>query len=104
MTATKRQQQYADGRDEMNLADFPIAALQRQQRSAADGQKLDRIAFEASRYDPVKRQRVQQRVTLTSSARDGLPTPADEHVILALLYVAKHSNTFAEPTINFAPS
>jgi Replication initiator protein A len=103
MTARKRQQMYEDGRDEMNLADFPISALQRQQRSTGDGQKRDRIAFEASRFDPVKRQRVRQRVTLTSSARDGLPTPADEHVIVALLYVAKHDHNFAEATVHFAP-
>ena len=93
-----------DGRDEMNLADFPISALQRQQPSDADGRKRDRLEFEATRYDPVTRQRVRQRVTLTSSARDGLPTPADEHVILALLYVAKHSHNFADPTVYFAPS
>jgi len=93
-----------DGRDEMNLADFPISALQRQQPSDADGRKRDRLEFEATRYDPVSRQRIQQRVTLTSSARDGLPTPADEHVILALLYVAKHSHNFADATVYFAPS
>ncbi len=93
-----------DGRDEMNLADFPISALQRQQPSDADGRKRDRLEFEATRYDPVSRQRVLQRVTLTSSARDGLPTPADEHVILALLYVAKHSHDFADATVYFAPS
>ena len=93
-----------DGRDEMNLADFPISALQRQQPSDADGRKRDRLEFEATRYDPVTRQRVQQRVTLTSSARDGLPTPADEHVILALLYVAKHSHNFADAMVYFAPS
>ncbi len=93
-----------DGRDEMNLADFPISALQRQQPSDADGRKRDRLEFEATRYDPVSRQRVLQRVTLTSSARDGLPTPADEHVILALLYVAKHSHNFADATVYFAPS
>ena len=95
---------YHDGRDEMNLADFPISALQRQQPSDADGRKRDRLEFEATRYDPVTRQRVRQRVTLTSSARDGLPTPADEHVILALLYVAKHGSNFADPTVYFAPS
>jgi len=95
---------YRDGRDEMNLADFPISALQRWQPSDADGRKRDRLQFEATRYDPVSRRRVQQRVTLTSSARDGLPTPADEHVVLALLYVAKHSDDFAEPTVYFAPS
>ena len=95
---------YHDGRDEMNLADFPISALQRHQPSDADGHKRDRLEFEATRYDLVTHQRVRQRVTLTSSSRDGLPTPADEHVILALLYVAKHSNNFADATVYFAPS
>jgi hypothetical protein len=95
---------YRDGRDEMNLADFPISALQRQQPTDANGFKRDRLAFEATRYDPMSRRRVQQRVTLTSSARDGLPTPADEHVVLALLYVARHGNNFTDPTVYFAPS
>jgi hypothetical protein len=95
---------YPDGRDEMNLADFPISALQRQQPSDAAGRKLDRLEFEASRYDPATRQRVRQKVTLTSSAREGLPTPADEHVVLALLYVAKHGDNFAGDTVQFAPA
>jgi hypothetical protein len=103
MTASEPRRRYQDGRDEMNLADFPISVLQRQQPSDADGQKLDTIVYESSRLDPTTRQRVTQRVTLQSSARDGLPTPADEHVILALLYVAKHSTNFADATVHFAP-
>ena len=94
---------YQDGRDEMNLADFPISALQRTQASAADGRKLDHLEFEATRYDPIKRQRVAQKVTLVTSSSDGLPTPADEHVILALLYVAKHGDNFTGETVFFAP-
>jgi hypothetical protein len=104
MNANDLPRKYHDGRDEMNLADFPISALQRQQKTDGDGQKLDRLEFAATRYDPVSHQRVAQKVTLTTSARDGLPTPADEHVILALLYVAKHSNNFDDPTVRFAPS
>jgi plasmid replication initiation protein len=103
MKTTELKRKYPEGRDEMNLADFPISALQRTQKSDGEGRKLDRLEFQASRYDPVSRQRVTQRVTLTSSARDGLPTPADEHVILALLYVAKHSNNFSDATVHFAP-
>src|SRR6476661_2487022 len=95
---------YQDGRDEMNLADFPISVLQRAQKTDSEGRKLDRMEFTASRYDPQSRQRIQQKVTLTSTARDGLPTPADEHVILALLYTAKHSNNFTDATVHFAPS
>jgi hypothetical protein len=104
MTNDDLPRRFPDGRDEMNLADFPISALQRQQPSDADGHKLDRLEFEASRYDPATRQRVRQKVTLSSSAREGLPTPADEHVILALLYVAKHGDNFAGDTVRFAPS
>jgi hypothetical protein len=104
MKTPERERRYPEGRDEMNLADFPISALQRVQKSDSDGRKLDRLEFEASRYDPAARQRIRQKVTLTSTARDGLPTPADEHVILALLHVAKHENNFVEPTVSFAPA
>src|SRR6478609_7026635 len=93
-----------DGRDEMNLADFPISALQRAQKGDGKGGKLDQITFRATRYDPAIRQRVEQKVTLSSSARDGLPTPADEHVILALLFVSKHVNNFDDATVHFSPS
>src|SRR4051812_32668711 len=93
-----------DGRDEMNLADFPIAALQRAQKGDGNGGKLDQIVFRATRYDPALRQRVSQKVTLTSAGREGLPTPADEHVILALLYVAKHGSDFVDATVPFAPA
>jgi hypothetical protein len=103
MTAPEPRRRYQDGRDEMNLADFPISVLQRRQPSGADGQKLDTIVYESSRLDPASRQRLTQRVTLQSSSRDGLPTPADEHVILALLYIAKHSTNFADATVHFAP-
>jgi hypothetical protein len=103
MSPTERRRKYPDGRDEMNLADFPIAALQRQQPGDGEGRKRDRLEFEASRYDPATRQRVRQRVTLTSTAREGLPTPADDHVILALLYVAKHGDNFESDTVRFAP-
>jgi hypothetical protein len=104
MKLAESELKHREGRDEMNLADFPISALPRSQKSDGAGKKLDRMELTATRYDPASRQRVQQRVTLTSTARDGLPTPADEHVILALLYVAKHSNNFTEATVHFAPS
>lgn len=94
---------YRDGRDELNLADFPISVLQRQQPVDEHGTKRDSAVFEASRYDPVSRRRVQQRVILETSSRHGLPTPADENVILALLYLAKHTHNFADPVVRFSP-
>ena len=95
---------YRDGRDEMNLADFPISVLQRTQKT--DGAEEARPA--GADRQPIRsrlaRPACGTRVTLTSTARDGLPTPADEHVILALLYVAKHGDDFASDTVHFAPS
>jgi Replication initiator protein A len=93
----------ADGRDEMNLAEFPISVLQRQQPVLENGVKRDTATYEASRYDPNIRQRVQQRVVLETNSRHGLPTPADENVVLALLYVAKHTNNFTDPVVPFSP-
>lgn len=92
-----------DGRDEMNLADFPLAALTRTQKADGD-RKLDRLEFVSSRFDPNVRRRVQQKVTLSSTSREGLPTPADEHVILALLHVAKHRDNYADATVHFYPA
>ena len=94
---------YADGRDELNLADFPISVLQRQQPKEIDGRKLDQVVYESTTYDPVGHRRVPQRVTLTTSSRVGLPTPADENVILALLYTAKRQNDFTAPRVHFSP-
>lgn len=94
---------YHEGRDELNLADFPISVLQRQQPLDESGAKKDTAVYEASRYDRRTRQRLQQKVILETSSRHGLPTPADENVVLALLYVAKHSHNFASPQVHFAP-
>src|SRR3954465_8324897 len=93
-----------EGRDEMNLADFPVSILQRVQKGDGNGGKLDQITFRATRYDPTLRQRVSPKVTLRPAGRPGLPTPADEHVILALLFVAKHGSDFADATVAFSPS
>jgi hypothetical protein len=102
-TEAPPQRRYRDGRDELNLADFPISVLQRMQPTDEQGVKLDTVAYEASRYDARAGKRQQQRVILETSSRLGLPTPADENVILALLYVAKHTHNFAEPVVRFAP-
>src|SRR5262245_60666195 len=94
---------YMDGRDEMNLSEFPISVLQRQQPTDDRGAKRDCVEYESSRYDSARRQRVRQKVVLETNSRHGLPTPADENVVLALLYVAKHSDDFIEPSVHFSP-
>jgi hypothetical protein len=103
MPTAQPEKRYQDGRDELNLADFPISVLQRQQPLDENGVKLDTAIYQSSRYDPDSRRRQQQRVILETSSRHGLPTPADENVILALLYVAKHAHDFSDPVVRFSP-
>ncbi len=103
MPPRRVEKSYKDGRDEMNLAEFPISVLQRQQPVASPGVKLDTVTYRSSRYDPQTRQRVEQRVVLEASSRYGLPTPADENVVLALLSVAKHTHNFTSDVVHFSP-
>jgi hypothetical protein len=98
-----QQKQHVQGRDELNLADFPISILKHQQPKDDLGRKLDTVVYQASRYDSQIRQRVPQRVTLTTSSRYGLPTPADEDVVLALLCIGKRTNNFASIKVHFIP-
>lgn len=91
------------GRDELNLADFPISVLQHQQPKDDTGRKLDTVIYQATRYDTHIRQRVPQRVTLTTSSRYGLPTPADEDVVLSLLCLGKRVDNFASTRVHFIP-
>jgi len=96
-------QRPVQGRDELNLADFPISVLQHQQPKDDTGRKLDTVVYQATRYDTHIRQRVPQRVTLTTSSRYGLPTPADEDVVLSLLCLGKRVDNFASNKVHFTP-
>lgn len=85
----------------MNIAEFPIATLQRQQPQGNNGK--DSVVFRSTRYDPIRRQRVPQTVTVVAPSKFGLPTPADEHVLLALLHVAKLTTNFTKDEVHFIP-
>jgi hypothetical protein len=67
------------------------------------GRKIDTVVYQATRYDTHIRQRVPQRVTLTTSSRYGLPTPADEDVVLSLLCLGKRVDNFTSSKVHFTP-
>jgi Replication initiator protein A len=92
-----------EGRDEMNLADFPISVLESHQPTRIDGGKVDTVVYEASRYDAVTKRRMPQRVTLLTNSQIGLPTPTDENVVLGLLCLAKQASNFESPRVHFTP-
>jgi hypothetical protein len=75
------------GRDELNLAEFPITLLG---DYAPDSQKT--LYFEDKHG----------RLTVTGSDQFGLPTAADADVIVALVYLTKLRNNFTDVKVNFS--
>jgi hypothetical protein len=75
------------GRDEMNLAEFPIALIADR---VPTGQKT--LYFEDKHG----------RLTVTGSDAYGLPTAADTDVIVTLLYLTKLKNNFTDVKVNFS--
>lgn len=75
------------GRDEMNLAEFPIALL-------ADFAPKDQktLYFEGG----------DGQLTVTGSDAYGLPTALDADVIVALIYLTKQRNDFRDVKVNFS--
>ncbi len=75
------------GRDEMNLAEFPIALVT--DRVAKDQKTL---YFEDSHG----------KLTVTASDAFGLPTAIDTDVIIALIYLTKQRTNFTDTKVNFS--
>jgi hypothetical protein len=89
----------ASGKDEMNLAEFPITLLSER---VPRGQKT--IEFEDCFYDDGTGKVITRKVTITGSDRYGLPTAKDDEVILGLIQLTKMVNGFASRTVNFCRS
>lgn len=74
------------GRDEMNLAEFPIALLS--DRAPSD---VKTIQYESSNG----------LLTITGSDDLGLPMASDSEVILALIQITRMKNNFTNPHVRF---
>lgn len=72
--------QKPDGRDELNFAEFPIAAI-----SDRPDPNTKTLYFENSIFDKESGQMVPRKLTITAADAFGLPSQKDEEVILALL-------------------
>src|SRR5262245_2552854 len=75
-----------NARDEMNLAEFPIAIL-----SDRCPKGVKTVEFVTS----------QGTLTITGSDDRGLPTPLDADVIIALIQITKSRNNFTDRKVNF---
>lgn len=85
-----------DGRDELNLAEFPLAAIADR---VPDDQKT--LVFEDRIYDSGKSEMISRRLTISASDKFGLPTSLDDEVILGLIQLTKQ-NRFSERRVNFS--
>lgn len=81
-------------RDELNLAEFPVAML-----TARPPKGQDTIVFEDTIY--FRGQPVKRRLTVIGSKTMGLPTPLDDEVLLGLVQLTKQYNNFAEAFVKF---
>lgn len=83
---------FIDGRDELNLAEFPLATL-----SNRVSAKTETLEFSDRILDKGTRKSIERKLTITASEKYGLPTALDDEVILALVQLSKlqgfHSKT-----------
>lgn len=83
-------------KDELNLAEFPIAALTDR---VPDGQLS--LVFEDSleqRDGPP----IVRRLTIMGTHKHGLPTALDDEVIIGLIQLTKRRNNFTDPRVTFS--
>jgi len=85
-----------EGRDELNLAEFPLAALA--DRVPSDQKTL---VFTDTIWDQQARQTVVRRLTISASDRYGLPTALDDEVILGLIQLSRQTR-FADRNVTFS--
>jgi hypothetical protein len=87
---------FSDGRDENNLAEFPVALLG---DSVPTGQKT--IEFEDTLDDWSTGHTIVRRVCITGSDKFGLPTAKDEEVLMGLIQLTRIANNFMSPEVWF---
>ncbi len=84
------------GKDEMNLAEFPLTTL-------ADRvpQGCKTLVFEDCIFDKGQRQHVTRRLTISAADKYGLPTALDDEVILGLVQLSK-ADDFTNRQVQFS--
>src|ERR1700677_4421373 len=84
-----------EGKDELNLAEFPLSAI-------ADRLQPDQktLVFEDRILDVGRGEMITRQLTITASDHYGLPTAADDEVILGLLQLSK-TQDFADRKVSF---
>ena len=82
------------GRDELNIAEFPITLLT--DEAPPD---VKTLTFRDQIVD--RGETVNRSVTITGSDKYGLPRPVDMDVLLCLIQLTKKENDFSKPEVSF---
>jgi plasmid replication initiation protein len=82
--------------DELNLAEFPLAAISDR---FLDGTKT--VVLEDTVFDREQNKYLPRRLTLSGSDRYGLPTSKDDDVLLACIQLSR-LNDFATREVSFS--
>ena len=83
-------------KDELNLAEFPIAALSDR---IPDGQTT--LVFE-DRLERRDSQPIVRRLTIMGTHKHGLPTSLDDEVLVGLIQLTKRRSNFTDPRVHFS--
>ena len=89
---------FTNGRDEMNLAEHPLAAISDR---FLDGTKTVVISDEV--WDQDRRAFVPRKLTVSGSDRYGLPTAKDDDVLLACIQLSGLGD-FHSREVRFSPA
>ena len=85
------------GRDELNLAEFPITLLADR---VPDG--CTTLVFEDEIYDQQAGEKIKRQLTVKGGVDYGLPTAVDDEVLFALIQITKLFNDFKEREVKFS--
>src|ERR1700722_13514871 len=83
-------------KDELNLAEFPIAALTDR---VPDGQTT--LVFE-DKLEQKDAPPIIRRLTIMAPSKHGLPTAGDDEVMVGLIQLTKRRNNYTEPKVSFS--
>jgi len=83
-------------KDELNLAEFPIAALSDR---VPDGQLTLVFEDKLERRDSAP---IVRRLTIMGTPKHGLPTSMDDEVLVGLIQLTKRRSNFTDPRVTFS--
>ncbi|GAB5440082.1 MAG: hypothetical protein Fues2KO_04310 [Fuerstiella sp.] len=87
----------ANGRDELNLAEFPLALLSDRAPPGCNS-----LHYRDSVFDQSRGKYVERSLVVSAPEEYGLPTAKDEEVLLALIHLTERVNGFENPTVHFS--